>query len=60
MATTLAGTKLVIRETRHWVGRRHHRHLVIKVTINGVATVTTPNVVATNGVIHVINNVLLP
>jgi transforming growth factor-beta-induced protein len=31
-----------------------------KVVINGSATVTTPDVLATNGVIHVIDGVLLP
>lgn len=31
-----------------------------KVTINGYATVTTPDVAATNGVIHVIDQVLIP
>jgi len=31
-----------------------------KVTVNGVATVTVPNVLASNGVLHVINAVLLP
>ncbi len=59
VATTLAGTRLVIRKTRRWVGRRHHRHLSTRITINGVATITTPDVLATNGVIHVINNVLV-
>ena len=46
--TTLEGDKLTIVPTDG------------KVVINGVATVTTADVLATNGVIHVIDQVLIP
>ena len=49
VVTTLNGNKLVVRKYKN--GR---------VTVNGTALVTTADVDASNGVIHVINRVLIP
>jgi len=48
VVTTLAGNKIVV--------RKHGG----RVTVNRTAVVTTPNIIASNGVIHVINRVLIP
>ena len=49
VVTTLNGNKIVVRKYRNGT-----------VTVNGTARVTTANVDASNGVIHVINRVLIP
>lgn len=49
VVTTLNGNKIVVRKTRS--GR---------VTVNGTAVVTTADIDTSNGVIHVINRVLVP
>jgi uncharacterized surface protein with fasciclin (FAS1) repeats len=60
VATTLNGKKVAIRKYRVWAGRGRHRHLVTKVTVNGFATVVKADVMASNGVIHAIDRVLVP
>ena len=49
VVTTLNGNKIVVRKYRNGT-----------VTVNGTARVTTANIDASNGVIHVINRVLIP
>ena len=47
-ATTLEGAKITIKVVDG------------KVTLNGKADVTSPDIIASNGTIHVINTVLMP
>lgn len=49
VVTTLNGRKIVVRKYRNGI-----------VTVNGTAVVTTANIDASNGVIHVVNRVLIP